>query len=170
MTASEMLKGNFKPSNKIHTVYPNGLQTWVNHNPAGNWVVNADGEEFVLPPYGHVAIVPDELLQYTAIKDGHTVSYSRGKYYTYLDGRGETTEFPEMTAAYTYVIRQIDGKSRITPAPFVKAETVKGLSYTKATALNQDGTPQGEAFNLDVTDAGMGDLVVDGKAFHYTME
>jgi len=170
MTASEMLKGNFKPSNRIYTKWPNGLETWVNRGASGNWTINADGEEYVIPPDGHVAIVPDELLQYMAIKDGHAVSYSRGKYYTYLDGRGETTEFPEMTAAYAYVIRQIDGKSRITPAPFVKSETVKGLSYTKATALKQDGTPQGEAFNLDVTDAGMGDLAVDGKAFHYTME
>ena len=170
MTASEMLKGNFKPSNKIHTVYPNGLQTWVNHNPAGNWVVNVDGEEYTLPPYGHVAIVPDELLQYTAIKDGHVVDYSNGKHYIFLDGRGEITEFPEMTAAYAYVVRQMNGKTRITPAPFVKAETIKGLSYTKATPLAQNGQAQGATVSLDVTDAGMGDLVVDGKAFHYTME
>jgi len=170
MTASEMLKGNFKPSGKIHTVYPNGLQTWVNHNKEGNWVVNVDGEEYTLPPYGHVAIVPDELLQYTAIKDGHVVDYSNGKHYIFLDGRGEITEFPEMTAAYAYVIRQMNGKTRITPAPFVKAETIKGLSYTKATPLAQNGQAQGATVSLDVTDAGMGDLVVDGKAFHYTME
>jgi hypothetical protein len=146
------------------------LQTWVNHAPEGEWVVNVDGEEFTLPPYGHVAIVPDELLQYTAVIDGHTVDYSRGKYYTYVDGRGEVTEFPEMTAAYSYVLRQMNGKTRLTPAPFKKAETIKGLSYTKATALKQNGQAMGETFGLDVTDAGMGDLVVDGKAFHYTME
>jgi len=170
MTASDMLKGNFKPSNCIYVKYPTGLETWVNYNPDSNWVVNVDGEEYVLPPYGHVANVPDELLQYVAIKDGHAVSYSRGKYYTYLDGRGEITEFPEMTAAYAYVLRNIDGKTRLTPVPFTKAETVKGLSYTKATPLKQNGSKLAETFNLDVTDAGMGDLVVDGKAFHYTME
>jgi len=170
MTASEMLKGNFKPSGRIHAVYPNGLQTWVNHNQEGNWVVNVDGEEYTLPPYGHVAIVPDELLQYTAVKDGHVVDYSNGKHFVYLNGRGEITEFPEMTAAYAYVIRQVDGKTRITPAPFKKAETIKGLSYTKATPLAQNGQAQGATVSLDVTDAGMGDLAVDGKAFHYTME
>jgi hypothetical protein len=142
----------------------------VNYNADGNWTVNVDGEEYVLPPYGHVANVPDELLQYVALKDGHIVSYSRGKYYTYLDGRGEITEFPEMTAAYAYVLRNIDGKTRLTPVPFIKAETVKGLSYTKATPLKQNGSKLAETFNLDVTDAGMGDLVVDGKAFHYTVE
>ncbi|MBE6369979.1 MAG: hypothetical protein E7056_07465 [Lentisphaerae bacterium] len=170
MTASEMLKGNHQPSGRIHAVYPTGLQTWVNHNKEGNWTVNVEGEEYVLPPYGHVAIVPDELLQYTAIKNGHVVDYSNGKHFVYLNGRGETTEFPEMTAAYAYVIRQIDGKTRITPAPFKKAETIKGLSYTKATPLKQDGQAQGATVGLDVTDAGMGDLPIDGKAFHYTME
>ena len=170
MTASEMLKGNHQPSGRIHAVYPTGLQTWVNHNKEGNWTVNVEGEEYILPPYGHVAIVPDELLQYTAIKNGHVVDYSNGKHFVYLNGRGETTEFPEMTAAYAYVIRQIDGKTRITPAPFKKAETIKGLSYTKAVPLKQDGQAQGEPVSLDVTDAGMGDLPIDGKAFHYTME
>ncbi|MBE6379952.1 MAG: hypothetical protein E7047_03395 [Lentisphaerae bacterium] len=170
MTASEMLKGNFKPSNRIYTKWPTGLQTWVNRGESGNWVVNVDGEEYVIPPDGHVAVVPDELLQYSALKDGRRVDYSNGKYYIYLDGRGEITEFPEMTAAYAYVIRQMDGKTRITPAPFVKAETIKGLSYTKATPLAQNGQVQGATVSLDVTDAGMGDLAVDGKAFHYTME
>ena len=170
MTASEMLKGNHKPSGKIHAVYPSGLQTWVNYNAEGEWTVNVEGEDFTLPPYGHVAIVPDELLQYIAVKDGHTVSYSRGKYFTYLDGRGEMTEFPEMTAANAYVMRQIDGKTRITPAPFKTAETIKGLSFNKATPLKQDGSKLAGTMTLDVTDAGMGDLNVDGKAFHYTME
>ena len=48
--------------------------------------------------------------------------------------------------------------------------TIKGLSYTKATPLKQNGQAQGATVSLDVTDAGMGDLAVDGKAFHYTME
>jgi len=170
MTASEMLRGNHQFSGRIYARYPNGLETWVNYEKSGNWTVNVDGEEYVLPPYGHVANVPDELLQYAAIKDGHMVSYSRGKYYTYLDGRGEITAFPEMTCANAYVLRNIDGKTRLTPAPFVRNETIKGLSYIKATPLNQDGKAQGATFNLDVTDAGMGDLTVDGKAFHYTME
>ncbi|MBO7327263.1 MAG: hypothetical protein J6W00_00655 [Lentisphaeria bacterium] len=170
MTASEMLKGNFKPSGKIYASYPSGLQTYVNYNATGNWTVNVDGEEYIIPPYGHVAIVPDELLQYTAIKDGHTVSYSRGKYYTYLDGNGETTAFPEMTCAYTYVLRNVKGKMRLTPAPFIKEETIKGLYYTKATPLKQNGSKLGATFDLDVTDIGMGDLVINKKAFHYTME
>ena len=170
MTATEMLRGNHKPSGRIYTKWPNGLETWVNRGAEGNWVVNVDGEEYILPPDGHAAYVPDELLQYVAIKDGHKVSYSRGKYYTYVDGRGEIATFPEMTCANAYVLRNINGKTRLTPAPFERKETIKGLSYIKATPLNQDGKAQGATLTLDVTDAGMGDLVVDGKAFHYTME
>ena len=170
MSASEMLKGNHKPSNKICTVYPNGLQTWVNYNADSDWTVTADGKKYILPPYGHVAVVPGKLLQYTARINNAVVDYSRGKHYTFLDGRGKTASFPEMTAAYAYVIRKINGTTRITPAPFVKAETIKDLPFTKAVPLKQNGTPQGAEIKLNADKNGKKSLTTDGRAFHYTVK
>ena len=170
MTASQMLKSGKTSVGRVYAKYPNGLETWVNRSD-NKWTVNADGEEFELPPScGHVAIVPNKLLQYTALVNGHKVSYSRGKHFTYVNGNGELTEFPEMTAARAYLLRQMDGKTRLTPVPFIAAETIKGLDCENATLLNQDGSPFGEKLHLDITDAGKADLPVDGKAFHYQLD
>ena len=170
LTASEMLRGRHTPSNRIYTKWPTGLETWVNRGAEGNWTVIADGTEYVIPPDGHVAVVPDELLQYTALRDGRVVSYSCGKHYTYVDGRGEAVEFPELTAAYSYVVRTENGATRLTPAPFVAPETLKGLGFTEAQPLAQDGKAAGPVVKLDVTDAGKADLPVTGQAFSYLLK
>ena len=170
MTASQMLKSGKTSVGRVYAKYPNGLETWVNRSDS-KWVVNADGEEFELPPNcGHVAIVPNKLLQYTALVNGHKVSYSRGKCFTYMNGNGEPTEFPEMTASRAYLLRQVDGKTRLTPVPFIAAETIKGLDCENATPLKQDGAPAGQKQRLDITDAGKADLSIDGKAFHYQLD
>ena len=170
MTASQMLKSGHTTSGRVYAKYPNGLETWVNRSDR-KWVVNADGEELELPPScGHVAIVPNQLLQYTALVNGHKVSYSRGKHFTYMNGNGELTEFPEMTAARAYLLRQMDGKTRLTPVPFIAAETIKGLECENAMPLRQDGSAAGERQCLDITDAGKADLTIDGKAFHYQLD
>ncbi len=170
MTASQMLKSGRTSAGRVYAKYPNGLETWVNRSDS-KWTVNADGEEFELPPScGHVAIVPNQLLQYTALVNGHKVSYSRGKYFTYVNGNGEPTEFPELTAARAYLLRQMNGKTRLTPVPFIAAETIKGLDCENAMPLNQDSSPAGEKQRLDITDVGKADLSIDGKAFHYQLD
>jgi len=170
MSAGAMLKAGKTSSGRIRAKYANGLEIWVNRADQGNWTVAVDGEEFVLPPDGHVAFQPDGLLQYSALREGRRVDYSRGRLYTYCDGRGEATEFPEMTAAGAFLLRQDKGRTILTPVPFLAPETIRKLSYGQAIPLHQDGSAAGPAQRLDVTDAGLADLAVDGKAFAYSLE
>jgi len=164
MTASEMLKGNFTPSGKIYARYPNGLETWVNHNKSGNWIVKAGGKEYVLPPFGHVAINPGKLLQYSALVNGKHVDYSRGRHFIYVNGRGNRTDFPEITASHSYVIRNVKGKKVLTPTPFVAAENVIVKNTRTAQALKQDFTVL-----ADEVKAANG-FKIDKKAFHYAIK
>ena len=142
----------------------------MNRSTNESWTVSAEGDEYVLPPNGHLALMPDQLLQYSALVDGHRADYSRGPHYTYMSGNGVATAFPELTAAGTYVLTMKDSGMRLTPAPFMQVETIKGLGCTKATPLGQDGKALSAAKLLDVTDAGLADLPVDGKAFAYGLE
>ena len=164
MTASEMLKGNFKPSGKIYARYPNGLETWVNHNKSGNWTVKAGNKEYILPPFGHVAIVPGKLLQYTALVNGKPVDYSKGRHFVYVNGRGNRTAFPEITAANSYVIRTVKGKKVLTPTPFIKAESVALPGVKTAEPLKQNFAAQAPAIKAVPA------LKIDGKAFHYAIK
>ena len=75
-----------------------------------------------------------------------------------------------MTAARAYLLRQMGGKTRLTPVPFIAAETIKGLDCENVMPLKQDGSAAGEKQRLDITDAGKADLPIDGKAFHYQLE
>ena len=170
VTATEMLRGGHPNRGFVYAKYPNGLETWVNRSTNESWTVSAEGDEYVLPPNGHLALMPDQLLQYSALVDGHRADYSRGPHYTYMSGNGVATAFPELTAAGTYVLTMKDSGMRLTPAPFVQVETIKGLGCTTATPLGQDGKALSAAKLLDVTDAGLADLPVDGKAFAYGLE
>ncbi len=124
LTATEMLRMAKPNEGKVFTQYENGLNVWVNRNPQDNWTVTVDGQKMVLPPYGYAAFMPDKLWEYSAEINGHRVDYSHGPLYTYVDGRGNRTVFPEITAAHAYVIRH-DGQSKtVTPVPFIEAETI----------------------------------------------
>ena len=170
MTASEMLMAGKTSQNRIYARYENGLETWVNRAAQGNWTIEVDGEEFVLPPAGHYARRPDHLIQYSILADGRRVDYSSGSEYTYVNGGGVPFEFPEITAAGPYLLRKRGDATLLTPVPFQKAEMVKNLSARQSTPCKPDEKPAAATIQLDVTDGGAGDLLIDGKAFHYLLK
>lgn len=170
MTTSEMVMAGKISQGRIYLRYENGLEIWVNRTDEGPWEINVEGEDFTLPPYGHYAVKPYELLQYTIVKDDHTVDYSQGPLYTYVNGHSVTSEFPECTVSGAYLLRKRDDGVQLIPVPFLKKERVANLSCDKAIPLNQDGTPAGEAVPLDFTEGGAGALVSDGSAFSYLLQ
>ena len=137
-TATEMFRGRKSNEGKVFMQYENGLDVWVNRNPQDSWTITVDGQKMVLPPYGYAACLPGKLLEYSAEIDGDRVDYSRGPLYTYVDGRGNNTAFPEITAANAYVIHH-DGQSRtLTPVPFIEAETIT-VHAAAMLPLSRDG-------------------------------
>lgn len=170
LTASEMLRGGSTGENKVYIRYANGLEVWVNRNGEANWSIDVDGEEILLPPNGHYARMADQFLQYTMLVDERRVDYSSGKLYTYVNAHGTAYQFPEITAEGAFLLRPRDGGTQLIPLPYEKQETVKGLCATSATPLTQTGKPAGDTKQLDVTDGGRADLLIDGKAFSYLLK
>ncbi len=165
MGASQMLRSGRTSQNRIYLKYANGLEIWVNRGESGDWTVNIEGEEYVIPPSGHVAIQLDGITQYSIVKDDRRVDYSSGKLYTYVNAHGKPYAFPEITAANPYLLRKKEGWTQLIPVPFLTSETVKGLDARQAQPLNEDDSPAGPEQRLDVTDGGRADLRIDGKAF-----
>jgi len=170
VSASEMLRGNLANSGMVRIEYANGLTVYVNRNPEESWSVTVAGEKLELPPNGYAAFKPDAILEYSAEKDGARVDYSRGPLYTYADGRGSRTTFPELTAAQAYVIyRNADGSRDLVPAPFAEAESVGGLDATQAAAFDRTGKELKNSVLLEVIDNGHGRFQTIPGAFRYRL-
>ena len=165
MTAGAMLRGNHENSGKIHVRYPNGLLVWVNRSAKDNWSVKVDGKEYILPPNGYVAFKPDTLLEYSALIDGHRADYVRGPLYTYMNGNGVKTAFPEMTVAGPYMLRKIDNAYQLIPEPFVKAETIENVKFSTVQPLDIDRKAIGE--NQAVKD---GKIAITAEPFSYRLQ
>ncbi len=170
LTATEMLRGNRANEGKVYTRYANGLEVWVNRNPQAGWTVEVDGREFVLPPYGYAAFLPGRLLEYSAEVDGHRVDYSRGPIYTYVDGRGIRTAFPEITCENAYVLHKDGGAKLLTPVPFIAEESLGGLAATRLTRLARDGAELAPEAPLDLVDAGKARFTTDPQSFRYRLK
>lgn len=170
VTATEMLRKNLPNEGKVYERYANGLEIWVNRHAEASWEVTVDGEEMTLPPYGYAACLPGEIMEYSALKDGHRVDYVKGPLYTYMDGRGEVTEFPELKAAHAYVFHKTPQGTTLTPVPFLAEESLGGLSAAAMTPLAQNGTPEGPRVSLEVIDEGKARFTTSAKVFRYLLE
>jgi hypothetical protein len=159
-----MLRAGKTSQNRIRTRYQSGLVVYANCAAEGDWKIQLDGREYLLPPYGHAACLPGRLLQYSALFDGRRVDYSKGPLYTYMNAGGTPFAFPEMTAAGPCLLRQRGDAVLFTPVPFLKPDTVKGLAASNATPCGPDEKPLAAPIALS------GSLPLDGKAFHYLLK
>lgn len=170
VSASDMLKKNLKNSGMVKIEYANGLTVWVNCSTEEYWSVEVDGMALELPPNSHAAFRQDVLLQYSGEKDGARVDYSRGPRYTYVDGRGTSTVFPEIQAANAYVIFAQNGSKKLIPAPFMSAESVGNLSAAQAVALDRSGKALDNKIIMDMIDNGKGRFNTIESAFAYQLK
>lgn len=166
-SATELLRRNIANSGMIHTIYDNGLQVWANRNPEHSWNIEFDGKPLTLPPFGYAALQPGTLVEYSAEINGKRVDYSSGPMYVYCDARDNRTAFPEMTVpGGAYLLERLaDGRSRLVPQPFLKAEKLENLRFARTTPCDRDGAPVGPAAPI-----ANGELAIDGKAFGYILE
>lgn len=170
LTATEMLRGNRANEGKVYVRYANDLEVWVNRNPKAKWTVEVDGRELLLPPFGYAAFLPGKLLEYSAEVDGHRVDYSRGPLYTYVDGRGMRTAFPEITCENAYVFRKDGDAKTLTPLPFIAEESLGGIAATRLTRLARDGSEVAPEVPLDLVDAGKARFTTDSQSFRYRLK
>jgi len=86
-SSQALLDGSWKDS-KIYIRYPNGLEIWVNGYPDSTWAVQAPSGLYTLPPFGWVAVQPDDFFEASALSQGHRYDEVASPEYIFLDGRG----------------------------------------------------------------------------------
>jgi len=80
------------PLNRLHIVYKNGLEIFINYDKRGNWKVECGGRVIELPPFGWGASDPEGFFESSSLKDGHRIDQVISNEYVYLDGRGTKTK------------------------------------------------------------------------------
>ena len=108
LTPSEALSSGAIAGSRLHVVYENGTEVFVNRGSWGPWSVKKpDGGVVDLPASGWLAFNPgNSFYEVSANADGHRIDYAAASEYEFLDGRGHWTERGNLAAAGSVALRR----------------------------------------------------------------
>jgi hypothetical protein len=106
LTATEAIPVDAHLSRQVHVEYENGLRVWANCAEDNEWPVTIDGETYLLPPFGWLAVGKDGFVEYSALRDGARVDYVDSPVYRYLDGSGTLAHSPGLAADGAVALRR----------------------------------------------------------------
>lgn len=93
---------------RIHVVYENGTEVYVNRAASGNWnVKDHKGTTVELPPSGWLVFNPaNGFYEVSGNLGGRRIDYVRAPEYEFLDGRGSFTEHGGLAATGSVALRR----------------------------------------------------------------
>jgi hypothetical protein len=96
---------------RLHVVYANGTEVYVNRSSSGVWTVrDREGKPVELPVSGWLAFNPkNNLYEISANVSGRRIDYVSAPEYEFLDGRGQWTEHGNLGATGSVALRQRSG-------------------------------------------------------------
>ena len=96
---------------RLHVVYENGTEVYVNRSNAGVWTVkDAAGKPVELPVSGWLVFSPNtKFYEISATVDGRRIDYVYAPEFEFLDGRGTWTEHGNLGATGSVALRQRGG-------------------------------------------------------------
>jgi len=101
LTASRAIATDVIKESRLHVLYENGLDLYVNGSE-GNWVVRGK----VLPPWGWYAVHGKDFEEYSALVDGRRIDWVKSPEYEFLDGRGVRTTHGGLSAKGSIAVRR----------------------------------------------------------------
>ena len=119
MSVSEALATDIIRESRLHIIYENGLEIYVNGNGSSkssnkNWSFRtSDGEQVELPPAGWYAYDPlIKLKEISGLILEHRIDYVISPEYEFLDGRGQWTKIGNLAVSGAVVMRYL-GNDRL---------------------------------------------------------
>jgi hypothetical protein len=96
---------------RLHVVYQNGTEVYVNRSPREAWTVTGqDGRAVVLPVSGWLVFnAANHFYEISAPVNNHRIDYVDASGYKFLDGRGQWIEYGDLGAAGGVVLRHQPG-------------------------------------------------------------
>ncbi|MBO4345847.1 MAG: hypothetical protein J5833_08820, partial [Victivallales bacterium] len=96
-TEEALVSGKYR-DNMLFIRYENGLEIYVNCNwDDREWRIAVGDDSFLLPSGGWFARQGSDFREFSAIQDGHRVSYVDSTEYRYLNGYGKNTVVDELS-------------------------------------------------------------------------
>ena len=107
LTPSQALASRVNEEGRLHVVYENGTEVYVNRAPAGTWpVMDASHTLYQLPVSGWLAFnTRDHFLELSSTIAAHRFDYVLAPEFEFLDGRGRWTEFGNLGASGSVALR-----------------------------------------------------------------
>jgi hypothetical protein len=107
LTPSQALASGANAEGRLHVVYENGTEVYVNRAPAGTWtVMDASHSPHELPVSGWLAFnTHNHFSEMSATVAGHRFDYIQAPDFEFLDGRGQWTEFGNLGASGSVALR-----------------------------------------------------------------
>jgi hypothetical protein len=109
LTPSQAHETGAIADSRVHVVYENGTEVFVNRSTSGPWTVkDASGKAVELPVSGWLVFNTGSKF-YELSGGARRIDYVTSPGYEYLDGRGTWTEMGRLAAAGAVVLREQDG-------------------------------------------------------------
>jgi hypothetical protein len=111
LTPSQAQATGVIADSRLHVVYENGAEVYVNRSTRGAWTVkDQQGKSVELPVSGWLVFNPrTDFYEISANVEGRRIDYVRAPEYEFLDARGHWTESGNLAAAGSVARRQKDG-------------------------------------------------------------
>ncbi len=108
LTPSEAIATGALAEGRLHVVYENGTEVWVNRSSTGNWTVtDPAGAQCELLVSGWLVInTKNHFREESANLTGHRVDTVQAPEYEFLDGRGQWTEFNDLGTTGSVALRR----------------------------------------------------------------
>lgn len=143
-TSAAVASGAFA-RNQIVTCYGNGVVTVVNGSESERLRSTVFGRRVSLPPNGYMGWCEDGTVSvFSGERDGHRADLAVTPKYTYVDGRGAFTRFPEAASDGVGVCRILPD-NRYEVIPYQNSDCGFAIAASEAVALDEAGQPLGPA-------------------------
>ncbi|HSB14174.1 MAG TPA: hypothetical protein VLE22_06920 [Bryobacteraceae bacterium] len=108
VTPSQAQAGGALKDSKVHVVYENGTEVYVNGSASSPWSVrDSNGKSVELPPYGWLVFnAKSKFYEMSANAGGRRIDYVTAPEYEYLDGRGQWSQQGNLGSAGAVALRQ----------------------------------------------------------------
>jgi hypothetical protein len=145
LTVSQAIARDALKDSRLHVVYRNGLEVYINGSPDTWTVKDRCGKPLQLPSWGWCAWDKNgEFVEFSAMVDGHRTDYANSPEYEYLDGRGVPTAIGGISAKGGIAVRRREATIEVID---IHGNDEIGISTTlgKCVAYDADGKSLGQA-------------------------
>lgn len=134
LTTSQALATGAIQNSRLHVVYENGLELYVNWDKKREWRFSQTRrkdlpKEFTLPPNGFIAFDGEDFLAASAMWDGHRVDQVVSDEYVYLDGRDQKTSNIWLTASGAVAMKFVQEGSELIALELIDIEGNQRIGF-----------------------------------------